>query len=158
MEFRPFEEADREAIHRITVACFQPVSLHALAEREYGRFREVPWHQRKLADIDADLAADPQGVFVALETGEVVGFVTTRCDAATGIGRIYNLAVDPARQGRGLGAALLRCALDHLRERGMGHAAIETIVGNVAGERLYPRLGFREYASQIHYLQPLDDD
>lgn len=155
MVIRHFIERDRPAIHRITAACFEYVSLHALAERKYGKFRGIPWQKRKIADVDADLSGDPRDVFVAAEGDEVIGFVTTRPDRRTGIGYILNVAVDPKWQGRGVGSALIRRALQHFVKLGMTHAKIETLVGNAAGEHLYPKLGFEELARQIHYMLEL---
>ena len=155
MTLRPFRQADRSAIRRITVACFEQVSVHATAERKYGPFRDAPWQERKLADVDADLEAGPEGVFVAVEAEEVIGFVTTRADERTGIGHILNVAVDPSHQGQGIGSALIRHALGFFVDRGMTHAKIETLVGNAAGEHLYPKLGFEELTRQIHYMLEL---
>jgi len=152
---RRFREPDRSAIHRITVACFEEVSLHAIAQRKYGAFRGGAWQERKLADVDADLEEDANGAFVAVEDDGVAGFITTRCDERTGIGHILNVAVDPDFQGQGLGAALLRHALDHFAQRGLTHAKIETLVNNAAGRHLYPKLGFEELAGQIHYMLEL---
>jgi ribosomal protein S18 acetylase RimI-like enzyme len=152
---RPFHDADRSAIHRITAECFEQVSLHALAQRRYGPFRSTAWQERKLADVDCDLEDDPAGVFVAVEDDCVVGFITTRSDERTGIGHILNVAVDPDCQGRGLGSALIGHALAHFTQHGMTHAKIKTLVGNAAGERLYPKLGFEELARQIHYMLEL---
>ena len=155
MTLRLFQEDDRSAIHRITVESFEAVSLHALAQRKYGPFRNLAWQERKLADVDADLGDDPDGAFVVEEEGRVVGFITTRCDERTGIGNILNVAVDPACQGRGLGEALLRRALDHFVTRGLTHAKIETLTNNAAGRHLYPKLGFEELSQQIHYMREL---
>jgi ribosomal protein S18 acetylase RimI-like enzyme len=155
MTLRPFRETDCPAIHRITAACFEQVSVHAIAQRKYGPLRGTSWQERKLSDVDADLEDHPEGVFVAVEDEQVVGFVTTRADERTGIGHILNVAVDPSRQGEGLGAALIRQALDYFAEQGMTHAKIETLVGNAAGEHLYPKLGFEELTRQIHYMLEL---
>jgi len=152
---RRFREPDRSAIHRITVACFEEVSLHAIAQRKYGAFRGGAWQERKLADVDADLEEDANGAFVAVEDDGVAGFITTRCDERTGIGHILNVAVDPDFQGRGLGAALIRHALDHFAHRGLTHAKIETLTDNAAGQHLYPKLGFEELSRQIHYMLEL---
>ena len=155
MVIRAFEERDRSALHRITVACFEQLSIHALAERKYGAFGEVPWQERKLADIEADLDANPDGVFVAVEGDRVAGFVTTGVDEHTSIGHILNIAVDPSQQGKGIGSALIRKALDYFTHGGMTHAKIETLVGNAAGEHLYPKMGFEELTRQIYYMMEL---
>jgi ribosomal protein S18 acetylase RimI-like enzyme len=154
---RPFRPADRSAIHRITAACFEQVSIHAIAERKYGPFRRVPWQERKLADVDTDLDSEPDGAFVATEGDQVLGFITTRADEQTGIGHVLNVAVDPSHQGRGIGAALTQHALSYFTDKGMTHAKIETLVGNAAGEHLYPKLGFEELTRQIHYMLELGE-
>jgi ribosomal protein S18 acetylase RimI-like enzyme len=154
---RPFRPADQAAIRRITAASFERASVYALAERKYGPFRCVPWQERKLADVDADLDAEPGGVFVAAEGDQVIGFITTRADEQTGIGHVLNVAVNPSHQGRGIGAALIQHALSHFAGKGLTHAKIETLVGNAAGEHLYPKLGFEELTRQIHYMLELGE-
>jgi len=86
----------------------------------------------------------------------VIGYVTTRVNATSRIGWIPNLAVDPAHQGKGLGRALLEHALAFFRQQGMQVAKIETLDQNPIGQTLYPSLGFREVARQIHYALRLD--
>jgi ribosomal protein S18 acetylase RimI-like enzyme len=150
---RPFCEGDRAALHQLTLECFGN-SMYVAAEELFGPFRGLTWQERKLGDIDGDVS-DPEGVLVATDGDEVLGFVTTQLHPPTGIGHIANLAVAPAHQGKGVGAALLRAALARLAARGMTHARIETLEHNVVGRHLYPKLGFREIARQIHYLMEI---
>ncbi len=154
MTIRPFREADRDSLHRLTVLCFGS-SIHVTVEELFGRLKGADWQSRKIADIDADCAANAEGVLVAEEEGEIAGFITTRLGPATGIGRIPNLAVDPAHQGKGIGSALLRAAFAYLSAHGMTHVKIETLEQNMVGRHLYPKMGFREIARQIHYMMEL---
>jgi ribosomal protein S18 acetylase RimI-like enzyme len=85
----------------------------------------------------------------------VIGFASTRLDPDTGIGQIPNIAVDPVHQGKRVGTTLLRAAFDYFREHGMTHVRIETLEQNEVARHLYPRLGFREIARQIHYMMEL---
>ena len=151
MTIRPFRESDRDALHRLTVECFGN-SMHVTVDEVFGPPKGIGWQSRKIADVNADCEANADGVFVAEEDGEVVGFITTRLDPATGIGHIANLAVGLAQQGRGIGSALLRTALASLSAQGMTHARIETLERNVVGRHLYPKVGFREIARQIYYM------
>lgn len=155
MTIRPFRPEDLARIQEITVESFEEVSIDRNIERVYGRIAGRDWKERKARDVAGDCAAQPDGVFVAEEAGEIVGYITTRLDRFTGIGRIPNLAVDERFRGRGIGSALIRHALDWMRDQGMAMAKIETLVQNERGQALYPRFGFREIARQIHYVMPL---
>ena len=72
------------------------------------------------------------------------------------MGLIPNLAVDSRQRGRGIGRKLIEFALNNFRESGLTHAKIETLDQNEIGQGLYPSLGFREVARQIHYCMALD--
>lgn len=154
---RPYNERDLPRLREITIATFGPVSIDRLLESRFGPFGPLRWQERKSAAIDEDCRLQPDGVFVAEdEAGRVLGYVTTRLSASTGIGWIPNIAVSPDCQGAGIGRALLRRAVDHLRERGMSVAKIETLAHNEIGKRLYPSVGFVEITRQIHYAMRLD--
>jgi ribosomal protein S18 acetylase RimI-like enzyme len=64
----------------------------------------------------------------------------------------------PAFQGKGLGRALLQHAIDFFRRSGMEVAKIETLEQNPIGQQLYPSLGFKEVARQIHFAMRLKRD
>ena len=59
--------------------------------------------------------------FVAWENGQAIGFVATLQGQSWGewVGHLLVLLVAPARQGQGLGSALHKRALDHLRSAGV---------------------------------------
>jgi ribosomal protein S18 acetylase RimI-like enzyme len=158
MTLRSFQPADLARIQQITVESFEGVSIDRNIQREFGSVAGKDWMARKERDVTGDCEAQPEGVFVAEEGGEVVGYVTTRLDGFTGIGRIPNLAVDARYRGRGVGTELIQHALEWMRRQGMSMAKIETLEQNERGQALYPRLGFREVARQIHYVMPLVDE
>ena len=151
MHIRPFRPGDLEALRRLTVEAFQGVTIEQNLERLFGPIAGHDWAWRKARQIDADVEAHPQGVFVAEEDGAVLGYVTTRVDAEAGIGQIPNLAVSAGARNRGLGRRLIEHALDYFRGLGLTHARIETLDQNPIGQHLYPACGFREVARQIHY-------
>jgi len=71
---------------------------------------------------------------------------------------IHNLAVDPARQGRGLGRRLLEFALGLGARRGAERALLEVRQSNWAAQRLYRSLGFRGVAVRRgYYTHPSED-
>jgi ribosomal-protein-alanine N-acetyltransferase len=157
MTIRPSRPEDLPRLQEITVASFENVSIDRNIERDFGFVAGRDWRERKARDVALDCEAQPDGVFVAEEEDAVVGYITVRLDAFSGIGRIPNLAVDPAFRGRGIGSELIRHAMAWMRERGMAMAKIETLEQNERGQLLYPRFGFREVARQIHYVAPLED-
>jgi ribosomal protein S18 acetylase RimI-like enzyme len=153
---RLYRPADLPRVVAITLEGFDGVSIDRNIERDFGPVAGRGWAERKARDVEADCQLQPDGVFVAEADGEVVGYATTRLDPFSGIGRIPNLAVDSQFRGEGVGSALIRHAVDWMRSRGMAMAKIETLEQNARGQSLYPKLGFREVARQIHFVMPLD--
>jgi len=155
MEIRPYREEDRETLKQLTAAAFEGVSIDRNIEEQFGLLNGTDWAWRKVRHIDADCDANPSGVLVAEEGGEIIGYITSRIDRATCMGWIPNMAVAPGRQGQGIGRKLLVAALDYFRREGMKHAKIETLDQNAIGGHLYPSLGFKEVARQVHYVMEL---
>ena len=155
INIRAFRPEDLPRLQEITINSFEAVSIDRNIEREFGFVSGKGWKERKARDVAVDCELQPDGVFVADEDGQVIGFVTSRLDRFTGIGRIPNLAVDELCRGRGCGSALIRHAVEWMRSQGMAMAKIETLDQNDGGQALYPRCGFREVARQIHYVMPL---
>ena len=111
------------------------------------------WRWRKSRHIDEDVAAHPDGIFVAAAGNQVAGYITTRIDREAGKGRIPNLAVAPEFRGQGLGRRLIEHALDYFQREGLAYAMIETMAQNEIGQHLYPACGFVEVARQIHFAR-----
>uniref|UniRef100_A0A7C2K127 GNAT family N-acetyltransferase n=1 Tax=Schlesneria paludicola TaxID=360056 RepID=A0A7C2K127_9PLAN len=152
---RPFQPADLERLKELTVASFPGVTLEQNVEDALGELNGHDWRWRKARHIDADVAAQPDGVFVAEANGEVVGYITTRIDREAGQGRIPNLAVDERFRGQGLGRRLIEHALQFFRDQGLVYAVIETMAQNARGHHLYQSCGFLEVARQVHFARRL---
>lgn len=152
---RKYCASDLDALKEITATCFDSVSIDHNIEKMFGEIDGKSWQWRKVRHIDADVAANADGIFVAEEDGEVVGYVTARVDYGSKIGWVPNISVHPRHQKRGVGRKLLQRALDYFRAEGMQIARIETLEQNEVGQRFYPQMGFREVARQIHYAMPL---
>ena len=155
MDIRVYRPSDRDAVRRLIMAAFEGVSLEHNLERHFGPIHGHDWRWRKARHIDDDVALHPEGVFVAEEEGQIVGYVSTRVDAAAGIGQVPNLAVADAARNRGLGRQLVQYALTYFRQLGLTHARIETLDQNTIGQHLYPALGFQEVGRQIVYALDL---
>ena len=154
---RPYKPKDLEALKKITIICFEGVSIDHNIEEKFGQFADTDWRVRKAKHMDDDVGANPEGVFVYEDVGKVMGYITTRIDRESKIGGIPNLAVLPECQGKGVGKALMKAAFDYFEEQGMVVAKIETLAQNDIGQIFYPRSGFVEVARQIHYAMPLKE-
>jgi mycothiol synthase len=112
------------------------------------------WHPEQggwtAADIDERRSQawfDPEGIFLAVDetTGQLLGFHWTKVHN-TDLGEVYVVGVDPAAQGRGLGAVLTLVGLHHLAAR-LADAPKSTVMlyveaDNRAAVKTYERLGF----------------
>ena len=133
------------------------------------------WHPEQGGWTAADIAErrgepwfDAAGLFMAFdeETGGLLGFHWTkvhnaggreRSDSGSGpgLGEVYVVGVDPAAQGRGIGAALTLVGLHHLAQRlsGADQAAVMLYVeaDNSAAVNTYQRLGFEVSNIDVAY-------
>ena len=144
--------SDLRSIVDLTEKEFRSASIDAKIEDMIGG---IPWIETKAAVLKTELEKNPDGCFVAVSGGEVVGYITTVIAGIAARGVIANVAVSSKLQGGGIGKKLIGRALDHFRGLGLHQAKIETLASNQAGQHLYPSLGFREVERQIHYIMPL---
>ena len=146
--------SDLKDIVALTEKEFRGASIDAKIEDMLGG---TPWIETKAVVLKNELEKNPDGCFVAVLDGEVVGYVTTAIISVASRGVIANLAVSSKLQGRGIGRKLIDLAISHFRKLGLHQAKIETLASNQVGQHLYPSLGFREVERQVHYIMPLTD-
>ncbi|WBC17814.1 GNAT family N-acetyltransferase [Micromonospora sp. WMMA1998] len=137
---RRAEPADFPAVARLTVAAYEAD----------GQLKGENGYAVVLADVAG--RAETGEVLVAVDesTGAVLGAVTFVLPgtpyaelAGPGEAEFRMLAVDPAAQGRGAGAALARACVARAVELGCTAVVICVRDGMAAGaRRLYDRLGF----------------
>ncbi len=111
---------------------------------------------------------DPSGFFLAERHDRLVGFHWTKVHGGShvhehdgsphshehdhaAVGEVYVVGVDPAAQGIGLGPALTRIGLAHLRQRGLSQAMLYVDEVNTNAVRVYERLGFTRWATDVSY-------
>ena len=88
-------------------------------------------------------------VLVAEREGEVVGYTYAGVEGRDYMslrgpaGVLYDIVVDPAHRGEGIGRMLLDAALVALEARGAPRAVLSTADRNEAAQRLFARAGFR---------------
>lgn len=101
----------------------------------------APFWRLDSAGLDEALTATTTVHFqVARDRTGVVGYAV--CGRAGPRGYVQRLAVDPSRQGRGIGGALLLDGLRWLRRWGARDALVNTQEDNATSLRLYQRAGF----------------
>jgi ribosomal protein S18 acetylase RimI-like enzyme len=144
--------SDLNGIVELTEKEFRSASIDAKIEDMIGG---TPWIQTKALVLKAELEKNPDGCFVALMDGGLVGYITTAVVSIASRGVIANIAVSSKLQGRGIGRKLIARALGFFKDIGLHQAKIETLASNQVGQHLYPSCGFREVERQVHYIMPL---
>jgi ribosomal protein S18 acetylase RimI-like enzyme len=100
-------------------------------------------------------------VLVAERDGAVVGYTYAGVEgddyqALRGpAGVLYDILVDPAERGRGVGRTLLDATLAALKARGAPRVVLMTAEPNATAQRLFARAGFRR--TMIEMTRELDD-
>jgi ribosomal protein S18 acetylase RimI-like enzyme len=93
-----------------------------------------------------DERTDPTDVLVAVEHGEVAGYVrlgrASRFASSDHVVTVNGIAVDPAWQQKGVGRALIDAAAAEARRRGARRLTLRVFAPNEAARRLYESAGF----------------
>ena len=121
------------------------------------------WHPEQSGWTEADIAErraepwfDPAGLFMAVDehSDKLLGFHWTKVHGED-LGEVYVVGVDPAAQGRGLGATLTLVGLHHLAERLLKSSEptvmLYTEADNSAAVKTYERLGFTVFSVDAAY-------
>jgi ribosomal protein S18 acetylase RimI-like enzyme len=100
--------------------------------------------------LGTQLGRDDSVVCVAERDGQVVGYVYAGIEPLSWkelrdeAGFIHDVYVDDTARGLGIATALLEEAARWLADRGVPRVLLWTAAPNVAAQRLFTRLGFRE--------------
>ncbi len=123
-------------------------ALEDIVERAYGVYVERIGRRPGPMDDDYASRVTASDVFVADDgSGRVLGLIVL--EPASDHLVIANVAVDPERQGDGIGRALLAHAEEFALEIGFQEVRLFTNVAMTENQRLYRRLGYREDGRQI---------
>ena len=127
-----------------------------------GHPEQGGWDRAAVSQRQAEPWFDPGGFLLAEDDSGLAGFCWTKIHALGGhprapgdsggqpdgeLGEIYVIAVDPSRQGSGLGRALVLGGLASLAERGASTGMLYVDASNQAAVRLYRHLGF-----EVHHV------
>lgn len=92
---------------------------------------------------------------IAENDGRVTGFIIGR--QAADEAEILNLAVSPARRGKGEGGALLKAAMEEFRARQVSYVFLEVRESNETGIAFYAKHGFSERDIRLNYYRGPDE-
>lgn len=127
----------------------QPSDL-AAAYRIEQRSHAFPWSEKTFASNQGEryfnLRLDVDGEMAAFAVTQVV------LDEAT----LFNIAVSPDHQRRGLGRALLEHLISELEKRAVTTLWLEVRASNQAAIALYESLGFNEVTVRKNYYPAKD--
>lgn len=143
---RPAEPRDREALGRLGALL---VARHH--EFDAARFfAPGPQTAKGYGSFLASQLDRPEVVVLAAEAeGEVVGYAYGALEDADWMvlrgpaGAIYDLVVEPARQGQGIGRRLLEALAARLVEMGAPQLVLQAAERNERARRLFASAGFR---------------
>jgi mycothiol synthase len=114
----------------------------ALLDAAYAGTPDGGWNAARFAERAATEWFRLDDLLLAeAEDGRLVGahWMKRRGD---GVGEVYNLAVEPAARGTGVGATLLAAGVEHLAARGMHEVLLWVDLANERAVRLYGTFGF----------------
>jgi ribosomal protein S18 acetylase RimI-like enzyme len=140
-------------VERVTEPDEELVEAVARLVPQLSPHREAPG----LVEL-AEIAAAPGTAFLVArdDDGGVLGMLTLiMYRVPTGLrGWIHDVVVDEAARGRGAGEALTREALELARTTGAMTVHLTTRVEREAANRLYARLGFERYETNVYVWRP----
>jgi GNAT superfamily N-acetyltransferase len=158
---RPFQESDLDAVVELSVRAWEPVfdSLRAvLGNAMFARLHQPDWRAVQAEAVRSSCTSEELDVFVAVVDGKPVGFATVALNAFhERMGVVDMIAVDPAFQRRGIATQLMNRSADHMRDRGMDIAVVETggDPGHAPARAIYEASGYTTLPV-VRYLKLLD--
>jgi GNAT superfamily N-acetyltransferase len=142
---------DVDELARINIDTWRAAYGGIVPQARLDRMDMETYRQRWLETVSG--ARSGVACFVADIDGRPVGYAVggpyrpqenAGPEDVTGLGELYAIYVDPARQRYGAGSAVHEVLLRWLREQGYVEAALWVLVSNTAGRRWYERRGWRE--------------
>jgi ribosomal protein S18 acetylase RimI-like enzyme len=131
VEIRPATAADEEPLAVLDREAWTPFSSPGPLDAAAPFFDERTSHE---------------DVLVAVLDGEVAGYIrlnrASRFHSSDHVLTVNGIAVDPARQGRGVGRALIDAAIAEARRRRARRLTLRVFSPNERARRLYESAGF----------------
>lgn len=158
VSIRPAAPADLEAVGRLGALL---VRMHH--ELDPDRFIAATPRTRHSygSFLGTQLEKPHVVVLVAERDGEVVGYTYAGVEGNDYMslrgpaGVLYDIVVDPAHRGQGVGWLLLDATLETLKAKGAPRVVLSTAERNESAQRLFARAGFRR--TMIEMTRELED-
>lgn len=137
---------------RIVVEPMKPEHIKAVHAIEQ-KTNPSPWSENTFR---GEIANRDAHYFILCDADTIVGFAGYWCviDEA----HITTIAIDPNRQGAGLGRKLMERLLEHARAAGMACATLEVRSSNRRAIALYEKLGFVACGVRKRYYADSGED
>ena len=138
----------------VTIRQAKLYDVPALSRIEQDSF-DAPWSAE---EITKDITSKDGNIYVAVieADDEKAGYAEMRM--VKGEAQIYNIVIDRAFRGRGLGEMLLRHLIDKAKDLGCSLITLEVRGGNEAAMELYRKLGFKEVGRRRGYYSKGGED
>jgi mycothiol synthase len=159
---RPLDDVDAEPFpDDVTVRPFEVgrdertwLAVNARAFRDHPE--QARWTEADLAAREREGWFDPAGFLLAVDVdGTLLGYHWTKLHGGDPpVGEVYVLGIDPAVQGRRLGAVLLSAGLASLYQRGARTVMLYSDDSNDTAVGLYKRRGFETVGVDTQYERP----
>lgn len=152
---RDFTPDDEEAVVEMALRAWEPVfdsMAQTVGPDIFQKLFGEDWRRYQETDIRRALSA--YIVSIAVTSDGVVGYVAVDLPDGNSHGEIYMIAVDPGQQGRGVGTALTKHAVEQIRASGRELVVVETggEPGHAAARATYEKAGFVSLPAERYYL------
>ncbi|MEH1948990.1 MAG: GNAT family N-acetyltransferase, partial [Nostoc sp.] len=111
MRIEPYEDSHLDAIKSLSIRAWTPVfdSLQKAMDLEVYRSFYPDWRVNQLHAVEGVCVAADTKVWVAIDSGSIMGFVAVKLHSQSSMGEIYMVAVDPDYQRRCCGHKGVGC-------------------------------------------------
>ncbi len=146
ISIRPAAPADSKTIGRLGALL---VRMHHDLDPDRFIAATPQTEERYGSFLGSQLAAPDIIILVAERDGEVVGYTYAGIEGTDYMalrgpaGVVYDIVVEPAHRGQGVGRALLDATLEALQAKGAPRVVLSTAERNETAQRLFARAGFR---------------
>lgn len=109
------------------------------------RAHSVPWSMGTLKNNQGERYLNLK----LSDQHRILGFII--CQTVADEATLFNIAIDPTMQGKGLGKKLLLALIEQLKQQGILTLWLEVRASNQIAKQLYDKLGFNEVTLRKNY-------
>ncbi|VEI57108.1 ribosomal-protein-alanine N-acetyltransferase [Pasteurella multocida] len=134
------------------------LTIQTIKDTDFDRLFEIeqaahitPWTMGTLKNTHGDRYVNLK----LLQDDNIVAFAI--CQTVLDEATLFNIAVEPSQQGKGLGKMLLLDLIEKLKARGIMTLWLEVRESNHIAKTLYEQLGFNEVDIRKNYYPTKDN-